>query len=515
MQSIRSRLAGYYAFALTVTMVAFGAAVYWERMLTAPKEAELVLDQHLADRAASVTELLRQQARAATVTDLSRQQARTGSRVTTGSFQKSRGPDSLRALVDSARTYFDEMGDEMFITDDGGNVVYTSPAAQSLSVAVYSAVISVMRRRPLPVGPGELPSAPGEHPLRYHLAGLDTTGFIRGGVLVAGRLVVDTTVLKHILVSMLMMAPLILVASGTLGYWLAGRSLRPVEVMIAELGAIQDGTSLNRRLAVPAGDDELSRLARKLNDMLGRVEHSFVALRRFTADASHELKTPLMVLRAGVERSLTHPQTPGEIVPALDETLRQINQMSELVNNLLTLARADEGRGSLVKVGTDLRTAVAEAAETAEILGDDRQIQVKSELPPYPVVLPVDAGRIRQLLMNLATNAVKYTPPGGKVTIRLVDGVENVTIAVIDTGIGIAPGDVPNVFVRFWRADLARSRTGEHPGTGLGLAISKWIAEAHGGTITAQSRPGRGSTFTVTLPKPEERPERPGPTSGE
>jgi hypothetical protein len=95
--------------------------------------------------------------------------------------------------VDSARTYFDEMGDEMFITDDGGNVVYTSPAAQSLSVAVYSAVISVMGRRPLPVGPGELPSAPGEHPLRYHLAGLDTTGFIRGGVLVAGRLVVDTT----------------------------------------------------------------------------------------------------------------------------------------------------------------------------------------------------------------------------------------------------------------------------------------------------------------------------------
>jgi signal transduction histidine kinase len=488
MQSIRFRLAVYYSLALTATMVAFGAAVYWERTITAPREAELVLDQHLADRATSVTELLRQQARATT-------------HHVAGSASPSRDGDSLRTLVDSSRIYFDEMGDQMFITDDGGRVVYVSPAAQSLSAAVYSAVSALMVRRPLPVGRGELPTGSNEDPLRYHLAGLDTTESIRGGVLVAGRLEIDSSELQNILRSMLVMAPLVLVASGSLGYWLAGRSLRPVEVMITELGAIQDGTSLNRRLAVPPGDDELSRLGQKLNDMLGRVERSFVALRRFTADASHELKTPLMVLRAGVERSLTHPQTPGEIVPALDETLRQINQMSELVNNLLTLARADEGRASLVLADTDLRTVVAEAGETAEILGEERQIAVKVELPPYAVMLPADLGRIRQLLMNLVTNAVKYTLPGGTVTVRLVDGADSVTIAVHDTGIGVAPGDLPNVFERFWRADIARSRTGEHPGTGLGLAISRWIAEAHGGTISAQSRPGRGSTFTVVLPK--------------
>ena len=495
MQSIRFRLAAYYSLALTATMVAFGAAVYWERTITAPKEAELVLDQHLADRATSVTELLRQQARVAVRPPGRAGRGRGAERVS----------DSLRALVDSARTYFDEMGDEMFIADDAGHVVYLSHAAQSLSVAVYSAVSALMLRRPLPVGRGELPAGSNEARLRYHLAGIDTTGAIAGGVLVAGRLEVDSSASRQIMLSMLLMAPLILVASGSLGYWLAGRSLRPVEVMIAELGAIQDGTSLNRRLAIPPGDDELSRLARKLNDMLGRVERSFVALRRFTADASHELKTPLMVLRAGVERSLTHPQTPAEIVPALDETLRQINQMSELVNNLLTLARADEGRASLALTGTDLRGVVAEAGETAEILGEERQIAVKVELPDYPVTLPVDVGRIRQMLMNLVTNAVKYTLPGGSVTIRLVDDPESVTMAVQDTGIGIAPGDLPNVFERFWRADIARSRTGEHPGTGLGLAISQWIAEAHGGSITTQSRPGRGSTFTVTLPK-----EQPG-----
>ena len=126
-------------------------------------------------------------------------------------------------------------------------------------------------------------------------------------------------------------------------------------------------------------------------------------------------------------------------------------------------------------------------------------------------MLPVDLGRIRQLLMNLVTNAVKYTMPGGTVTVRLVDGADSVTIAVQDTGIGMAPGDLPNVFERFWRADIARSRTGEHPGTGLGLAISRWIAEAHGGTITAQSRPGRGSTFTVVLPKLDEQPKAQSP----
>jgi signal transduction histidine kinase len=287
-----------------------------------------------------------------------------------------------------------------------------------------------------------------------------------------------------------------------LGYWLAGRALQPVEGMIEELGAIEDGTTLNRRLPVPPGDDELSRLAEKLNDMLGRVERSFVSLRRFTADASHELKTPLMVLRAGVERSLTHPRTPGEIVPALDETLRQINQMSELVTNLLILARADEGRASLAVTDCDLRTLLAEAAETAEILGEERGIDVALEVPEHAVIMAVDAGRIRQLLMNLITNAIKYTLPGGKTTLRLIDQPDAVTIAVQDTGIGIAPGDVPNVFERFWRADLARSRTGEHPGTGLGLAISKWIVQAHGGTLTVQSRPGRGTTFTAVLPKP-------------
>ena len=479
MQSIRFRLAVYYSLALTATIVALGAAVYWERTITAPREAVARLDATLKSESDDAVRVLNLAARA---------------------LRKS-GVESPDSLIDEVRPYFDGMADYLFLVDPTGTAFpYRSFSASSLPEEAAAAVAALNQRRPTLFGAGSISAGPGEAPLRYTLANVTGVPGV-GAVLVAARLQVDMSELRQILLSMLLMAPLILGASGAFGYWLADRSLRPVEIMIEELGAIQDGTSLNRRLAVARGEDELSRLAQKLNDMLGRVERSFVALRRFTADASHELKTPLMVLRAGVERSLTHPQTPGEIVPALDETLRQINQMSELVTNLLILARADEGRASLALTLTDLRTLVTDAAETAEILGEERQVTVNIEIPQHEAMLPVDAARIRQLLMNLVTNAVKYTPPGGVVTLRLTDAADLITLSVQDTGIGIAPGDLPNVFERFWRADIARSRTGEHPGTGLGLAISKWIAEAHGGTLAAQSRPGRGSIFTATFPK--------------
>jgi signal transduction histidine kinase len=123
-------------------------------------------------------------------------------------------------------------------------------------------------------------------------------------------------------------------------------------------------------------------------------------------------------------------------------------------------------------------------------------------MPDEPVLLPIDRGRMQQLLLNLVTNAVKYTPAGGTVSIRLADENDIVTIAVHDTGVGIRAKDLPHIFDRFYRADLARSRSGERPGVGLGLAITKWIAEAHGGTITATSRPGRGTAFSVRIPRP-------------
>jgi signal transduction histidine kinase len=247
--------------------------------------------------------------------------------------------------------------------------------------------------------------------------------------------------------------------------------------------------------------DELARLAETLNEMMARLERSFQALRRFTADASHELKTPLTVFRSGVERALTTPHVPRETLEVLEELLMEANGMAELVDTLLTLARADEGRAPLHREAVDLRAIVEEARETGDLLADPAGLSLTVETPPAPLVVPVDKSRIRQLLLNLLTNAVKYTPPGGRVRVRLTAEDHHAALVVADTGIGIAPGDLPHIFDRFWRADTARTRTGERSGVGLGLAICKWIAEAHGGTIAVQSRPGRGTTFTVTLPR--------------
>jgi signal transduction histidine kinase len=234
--------------------------------------------------------------------------------------------------------------------------------------------------------------------------------------------------------------------------------------------------------------------------MLARLERSFSSLRRFTADASHELKTPLTVLRGGIERSITHPETPSDVMETLEETLVEVNRMTEMVDALLTLARVDEGRATLHLEPLDMAPILGEVVETAGMLGEQAGIEVSVELEEEAFAVRGDGSRLRQLLMNLVSNAIKYTPAGGLVRLRAGRDGNQIRISVHDTGIGIAPGDLPYIFDRFWRADLARSRTGTRPGSGLGLAISRWIAEAHGGRIEVQSRSGRGTTFTVTLP---------------
>jgi two-component system OmpR family sensor kinase len=307
---------------------------------------------------------------------------------------------------------------------------------------------------------------------------------------------------QRIVASMLLVSPIILLFALGVGYLLSARALRPLGLMIDELEAITDGRSLHRRLPkAPEAGDEMDRLANTLNAMMARLETSFSALRRFIADASHELKTPLTVMRVGVEHSLTDPATPPETISALDETLQEVRRMTELVDALLTLARVDEGRMELHTEQVELAGLLAEVYETAQILGEEAGIEVVAEIAPGPVFVQADRARIRQLVMNLLLNAVKYTPAPGRVWLVLTARPEAATISVRDSGIGIAPGDVDRVFDRFWRADAARSRTGERPGFGLGLSICRWIAEAHGGSIGVTSRPGRGSTFTVTLPR--------------
>ena len=287
------------------------------------------------------------------------------------------------------------------------------------------------------------------------------------------------------------------------GAWqMLGLNSQRIEKITHDVAAISDGRSLHRRLTIENAGLEFERLVATLNAMIERLETSFMGLRRFTADASHELKTPLAVLRADVERAMSEP-THNERLVALEEALHETTRMADLVESLLTLARADEGRFDIHREPIELKPLVEDVYETALILGEAAGVTVNLPFTADVTVMG-DRTRLRQLFLNLITNAIKYTPAGGKVDIGLGVHPDNVTFAVRDTGIGIAAADVPYIFERFWRADRVRSRMSERGGFGLGLAISQWIAQAHGGTLTASSRLGKGSLFTVTLPLPSQ-----------
>ena len=308
-----------------------------------------------------------------------------------------------------------------------------------------------------------------------------------------------STVPREYLLDVSLIVPVIIAAAGMGAFVFLGRTQRQLAEITTEVGDITDGRSLHRRLALSEETTDFADLVTTLNAMIGRLETSFGALRRFTADASHELKTPLAVLRADVERAMHHNSTQTERMVALEEALQEVRRMTDLVESLLTLARADEGRFDIYREPIELQPLVQEVYETALILGEAQGVTVN--LPfTTDVVVMADRTRLRQLFLNLVTNAIKYTPAGGKVELGLGRHPDNVTFAVRDTGIGISAADFPHIFERFWRADRVRSRMSERGGFGLGLAISQWIAQAHGGTLTASSRLGRGSLFTVTLP---------------
>lgn len=300
--------------------------------------------------------------------------------------------------------------------------------------------------------------------------------------------------------TMFVLLPFVLLFSVAAGYYMAGGAFKPMRELTSQLEAITDGRSLHRRLPPDADNDELGRLTATINAMLSRLETSFAALRRFTADASHELKTPLAVLRADVERAM-HPRTSrDDRMIALEESLQEVTRMSDLVDSLLTLARADEGRFELAQEPIEIEPLLRDVYETATILGETAGLSISMPAVADAVVMG-ERARLRQLLLNLVTNAIKYTPRGGRVELSSgMRGAGEIAISVRDTGIGIAAADLPHIFDRFWRADRARSRAAERSGFGLGLAISQYIAQAHGGTLMAQSRLGRGTLFTVVLP---------------
>ncbi len=291
--------------------------------------------------------------------------------------------------------------------------------------------------------------------------------------------------------------PLLLLIAVTGGFWLSRRALLPVDRIIREARQIT-ARSLGQRLEVPQTRDEVQRLSETLNAMLGRLDHSFRRIEQFTADASHELKTPLAVMRTMAEVPLRIPSSEIDYREALTGIVAELGRTSKLVDDLLCVARGDSGTNAMTGIRTDLVAVVRSAAAQGESMARTRELSFQGELGDAPIWVDGDRDALRRLVLILLDNATKYTPSPGAVTVKAFRQDHLACVEVIDTGIGIDATDLPHVFERFYRADKARSR--DSHGTGLGLAIARWIAIAHGGTIEAASVRGKGTVFSVRLP---------------
>jgi heavy metal sensor kinase len=314
-------------------------------------------------------------------------------------------------------------------------------------------------------------------------------------VLVGKSMHSEETALRQLLWKLLG-AGLGVMAVGLCGGWLLSKRVtRPIRA-ISETARAISASDLSRRIAVEEADSELGSLARTLNETFERLQTAFERQVRFTADASHELRTPLSIIHSHAELALTRDRTAAEYRQAIETCLRAAKRTKSLVDALLVLARADAGKLDLKCERFDLANAAEESVAMVAPRAQERNITVEADV--RPVELEADRTRILQLLTNLLANAIQYNREAGRVVLTIDREGSETVVTVADTGVGIAAEDQPRVFERFFRADKARSR--EAGGSGLGLAICQSIVEAHRGSITFTSQPGRGTTFTVRLP---------------
>jgi len=302
--------------------------------------------------------------------------------------------------------------------------------------------------------------------------------------------------LRRFLVLLVVAIPIALAVSLAGGWFLAGRALRPVDKITLAAQRIAAG-DLSQRLSMPAAHDEIGRLAATFNNMIGRLDTSFRQIRQFTSDASHELRTPLTVMKGETDLVLRRPRSLDDYKSVLESNLEEIDRMTRIVDELLFLSRADMGEVKVESLPVAMESLVEDVHRQAKLLAQDRNIEVLLGTV-MPVVVQGDDLRLRELLLNLVENAMKYSHPGGKVEIALLNDGREARLSVTDQGIGIAPADHKKIFQRFFRTDVARGHTKK--GTGLGLAICAWIAELHKGRVEVKSDLGQGSTFTVVLP---------------
>jgi heavy metal sensor kinase len=296
---------------------------------------------------------------------------------------------------------------------------------------------------------------------------------------------------------LLWFAPLLLLGASAGGYWLSRRALAPVDALARTARTISGG-NLSRRLEPLHTGDELQRLSDTLNEMLGRIESAFLRITEFTADASHELRTPIALIHTEAELALRRERGQADYQEALRYILREAERSARLIDELLALARADSGREGFDIHSVDLLPALQESASKWKQVAALRNLQFEAQLGSQRLPVMADGNAVRRVTDILLDNALKYTLAPGKVTLSAEQRPGRVVVTVEDTGIGIAPEDQARIFERFYRVDKARSRA--LGGAGLGLAIAQWIVQSHKGLIHVRSELGKGSVFEIEIP---------------
>jgi two-component system, OmpR family, sensor kinase len=379
------------------------------------------------------------------------------------------------------------------IFDSGGIMIYHSLASQKL-----------------PPEPGATSRAQGDVPwyttvtaaggqsVRLYYYPLSQHGLVFGLVEVGASLQSTDQTLHNLWLGWLLISPIILLLGALGSLWLARRALRPVGRLTRIARQVEAG-DLQQRVPVPGAHDEIRELALTLNDMIARLDSTFSRQRRFVADASHELRTPVSAIRSMTDVALLNDKSPAEYVGVLWGINAEAERLGRLISDLLRIARDDEAETPLERAPLRLDLIAHDVAGVSLVLANERQIQLRVETSG-PVVVFGDPDRILQAVLNLIQNALTYTPAGrgGLVTIRVTEEDSMAILSVSDNGIGIEPGHLPHIFERFYRASPESVHA--KGGSGLGLSIVDWVVGAHNGEVTVQSQVGKGSTFTIYLP---------------
>jgi heavy metal sensor kinase len=327
------------------------------------------------------------------------------------------------------------------------------------------------------------------------ITGFKVVGAKRFSIQLGQSLEESSELVEHFGWILIAAIPIVLLVACATGYWMARRSLQPVFAITQDARAI-GALDISKRIAVPPANDELRDLSTTLNEMMDRLEAAFHRITQFTADASHELRTPIALIRTTAELAIAEGSARASM-EALLSILEESERTTRLLEDLLVLARADSNvRLRLESV--DLTVPARQVISQTKVLASSKGLSLDFVDSERRYIINGNAELLRRLVLILTENAVKYTPVGGRLLIRIYDREDNTCLEVNDTGIGISSEDLPHIFERFFRADKARDRSG---GAGLGLSIAEWIVRLHGASIDVTSVADRGTTFTVRFPK--------------